>query len=171
MADLRLRPRFRVDMLSHRSCIIERLRRDADVAEPVRISLFESSAVVRVPAQSEHVWSPQLEVSFEPGDAGGCVLHGLFGPKPSIWTLFIAGYLFFLCAGFVSFVIGMSAYWIGMDSRILLLVPLAFVGMLVVFLVGRFGRRMGRDQMVLLHDYVVSVIESCEADPAAAPDP
>jgi len=152
-----------MDLKSHRSCIIEHLRGAVDEAEPVRISLFESSAVLRVPPQIEHVWSPQLEVSFEPGESGGCVLHGLFGPKPSIWTLFIAGYLFFLCAGFVSFVAGMSAYWIGMDSRILLVVPLAFIGMLVVFFVGRFGRRMGRDQMILLNDYVSSVVDSCEA--------
>ncbi len=187
MADLRLRPRFKRDLDVDARSVLECLRATemqglggTDVGAPkvsssrhavsevfngseaIRTQVLDLSVVIRVPAELERTWSPQLEVSFEERSGGdGCTMHGLFGPRPSIWTSFVAGYLFFLCAGFVGFMFGMTSYWLGMDARMLWVVPGAAIGMVAVFLVGHFGRRVGSRQMSSLHQFLEQTIRDC----------
>ncbi|NNE34271.1 MAG: hypothetical protein HKN13_03480 [Rhodothermales bacterium] len=168
MADLRLRPRFTHHVDAEAPCILKTIAQ-ASTVKPIRSSIIDSSAILRVDSGSEKVWSPQLEVTFESVATGGCNIHGLFGPRPSVWTSFVAGYLLFLCIAFVSFMFGMTSYWLGMDARMLIVVPVAMAGMVALFGVARVGRRMGRAQMDVLFDCLKEAVTDCEDSAPRSP--
>ena len=172
MSDLRHRPTFKKHLASDASCLLTRLKdSEREGGDTVRASVIDSTAILKIRMADERVWSPQLEVSFEADpDGSGCFVHGLFGPRPSVWTSFMAGYLFFLCVAFVSFLFGMTSYWLGMDARTLYIVPAAIAGMAGVFAVARAGRKLGADQMSELFDFLTVVIGDCESGHTTSSD-
>lgn len=64
--------------LRHKSCSVSGL------VAPGRIELHVHGA-------EQHMWSPQLILEVHE-EGGISVLRGRFGPHPSVWTLFMAGY-------------------------------------------------------------------------------
>ena len=92
-------------------------------------------------------------------DENSSRLFGLFGPNPTVWTMFM--FFHFIIAGlFIGFGIWAYTNWtLNTDFAIqLFLVILMIIIWLELYFGGRLGKATGKDQMVLLHNFMKSLL-------------
>ena len=144
---LRLRPRFSFVAPVALDMAIERLR--AALAAPeagCRGDVFRGHAVLHVPDAHQHIWSPFLSLDLE-WHPDGTQVRGLYGPKPSVWSLFVAAYAVCAFLAIVALTFGASQWSLGQAPWAFAGVPLAVLGGLVVYGLALYGQRRGREQM------------------------
>jgi len=160
MADIRLRPRFSRVVACPPRVVLERV--GGVIGGDFGGTVFESSAVLKVHPDRQHFWSPQLELSVE-ALVGGSEVHGLFGPHPTVWSMFVAGYVAIGFAGTMGVVFGIAQWVMGDPAWALWSAPAAALLALGVWTVGRFGRTLGMKQVRELHGVVQAILDDCEA--------
>ncbi len=154
-----VRPRFKI--ITPRS--------EADITASFKAQLAKSTSgctasinpgfiSVFIPKAAQHYWSPQLSMTIESSEEGQ-VIRGLYGPRPTIWTMFVFFYfLIGLLLVFIS-IIGFSNRSLGLPAGILWGVPVLLLLFLSLYAVSRFGERLGRDQLQLLQDFAGEALE------------
>jgi len=151
-----IRPRFKVALPLSQEEIDKKINKGLAMpgASCTGISV-PGFATIKVPRADRHYWSPQLSVTLEDqeeGDGkGGVLLHGLYGPAPAVWTMFV---FFYAVIGVVLMfvtVVGLSRQSLDMSSAILWWVPVLLFLLLSVYLFSYFGQKLGHDQMESLH--------------------
>lgn len=151
---VRMRPRFEVVAPCPAQMAAERLQEALDrPGAACRGRVFGGHAVLYVSESEERVWSPFLSVDMG-GHREGTLVRGLYGPKPSVWSLFVASYA--ICGFMAVFAVGFAfAQWsIGQAPWALAVFPLAALGALVTYALARYGQRRGREQMVGLRQFL-----------------
>ena len=100
--------------------------------------------------EEQHYWSPQLTIHFEKTE-NGSLIRGLYGPKPSVWTMFM---FFYSLIGFITLIAVMVSlsYWsLGQESLIYWSVPILIFVFLSFYLVAYLGQKFGHQQIVNIH--------------------
>jgi hypothetical protein len=146
MADIRMRPQFDFDVSCDHSDSFRRLAEALEGTDEVIGKVFADSAILKIPENENHLWTPELKVSVEKSPAGGCRIHGLLGPKPGIWSLFVASYVAWTFIAVMSLIVGSSQATLSQSAWAFWGTPAAMVGILVTYVTARFGRRIGRPQ-------------------------
>ena len=148
MAPLELRPTFQTvtgvepnDVLR----LLEAALTEGD--ENVVGRIYTSSAVLKVRPEHEQFWSPQLQISVDPHLPGGSVVRGRFGPRPAIWSMFVAIYAAIGFLTMMGVIYGYSQLTLGGSGVYLWSGPIGIALALVVYLVARTGRSLGMSQM------------------------
>ena len=103
--------------------------------------------------KDQHYWSPQLTLTMEETE-NGSLIKGLYGPKPSVWTMFV---FFYSLIGFLTIIatlISLSYWSLGIDSMMIWSVPLLLGLFLSFYLVAYAGQKFGHKQMVYVHRFV-----------------
>jgi hypothetical protein len=161
MPDIRLRPRFRRPVRCSPRAVLGAIGRAVGgPGAPVAGTVFESSAVLKVLPDRQHFWSPQLQLSVE-ADGDGAEVHGLFGPHPTVWSLFIAAYVAIGFLGSMGVTFGFAQWTMGRVPWALWSAPLAAALALAVWIVGRAGRRLGMEQVRELFAFVEATLDAC----------
>ncbi|MEM1056238.1 MAG: hypothetical protein AAGI52_11975 [Bacteroidota bacterium] len=149
-----MRPRFEYIAPCPADAAPERLhaalaREDA----PCRGRVFGGHAVLHVLHDQERVWSPFLSLDIV-WHGEGTLVRGLFGPKPSIWSLFVAAYA--ICGFGALFAAGFAYVQWTLDQPpwALWLVLVAALGALATYAFARYGQQRGRGQMDLLRGFL-----------------
>ena len=101
--------------------------------------------------EDQHYWSPQLSILIE-DEQTYRTLHGRYGPKPSVWTMFVFFYAVIGLAAIIISVIGMANMSLDESTTILYLLPLLLALFLSLFFVASTGKKKGHDQMVSLQN-------------------
>ncbi|MTB50003.1 hypothetical protein [Lewinella sp. W8] len=155
-----VRPRFRVVSPLTKEDIEQRFqealeKEDVSIigrVNPGFISLF-------IPHEDQHYWSPQLNITLEHSpEEGGRIIRGLYGPRPAVWTMFVFFYFFLGLATVFVTIIGLSNITLGQNPWQLWLALGLVVLLSSIYAVSRFGERLGRDQMVRLHNFTENVL-------------
>lgn len=133
---------------------------EAEIAQSFRDQLARSNSgctasinpgfiSVFIPQVAQHYWSPQLSLTIESTEEGQ-VIRGLYGPRPTIWTMFV--FFYFIIGVLLVFIsiIGFSNRSLGLEAGILWWVPVLLLLFLSLYAVSRFGERLGREQMLIL---------------------
>ena len=108
-----------------------------------------------IPRADRHYWSPRLSIEIFPEDDGdGSRANGLFGPRPSVWTLFAALYSTFAFAAVTGGMIGTSQWLIDRTPTGFWLIPVAVLASTGIYCASLFGQRLAADEMKLLHAYM-----------------
>lgn len=116
---------------------------------------------LHVHGSEQHMWSPQLILEGE--ECGQhTILRGRFGPHPSVWTLFMAGYAACALLGLVALSFGLAQ--LTMESP-----PWGFWGIAVAGLLGAgisglayVGQGLGQTQMVQLQSFLEDTLTRAE---------
>ena len=149
-----IRPRFRIETpystaeLANK--ISEGLKNDS---ASLKGRVIEGHALLFLPEEMQHYWSPQLTLTFEENEKSSTLI-GMYGPRPAVWTMFV---FFYAVVGFATIVIsmlGLSYITLDKSANILWLVPVLLLVFLSIYLVSYSGKKMGREQMVILQQYV-----------------
>lgn len=150
----RVRPRFKVET----SYSVEDLSGKINTAleeedAPCKGRIKHGFATIRIPMEQQHYWSPQLSVTLEESE-NGTLIRGLYGPRPAVWTMFIFFYSIIGFAVMIIAMIGLSNLTLEKSGTILWLIPLLVLVFLSLYLVAYFGKKMGHDQMMILHKFM-----------------
>jgi hypothetical protein len=130
----------------------------------VKESLADAAPVVQGRVVGRHVhlsmgesvrsyWSPHLWVDVHPAQSG-CMVRGLFGPHPSIWTMFMAAYAVIGFSALVGIAFGYSQWSLGQSPQALWSLPGAVLATTCVYLLALHGQRLSRRQMNRLLEVV-----------------
>ncbi|MGH1383641.1 GTP-binding protein [Kordia sp.] len=154
-----LRPRFKVEIPEASETILNRLEATKKTQKDFIVSRIDQHVFIKIPKQKQHFWSPQLHVEIDEIDEHNCLLHGLFGPSPTVWTFFMFLHFIVACL-FIGF--GVWAYSNAtLGNSYAIQVALSFFMVLVWFSLyfgGRWGKSTGKPEMIQLNDFLNKTI-------------
>lgn len=158
MTSYRIRPRFQQRTHWPMERVQDTLKAKlAEPGSPCRGLIIPGYIVLRIPHEERHFWSPQLSVALEESPEG-TVLRGLYGPSPTVWTLFLFGYASLgLIALFIS-IIGFSRMSLGLNASILWILVLLGLVALAMWLTAQMGQKVGAEQTFRLHHFFEEAI-------------
>ena len=153
MTKIAIRPRFR--MKSHLSAEEIQARMDAALKAPqapCEGTLLNHYAILRIPQEQQHYWSPRLSIEFYEAD-GETEISGLFSPRAAVWTLFASFYALTIFVGFVGLIWGLVQWQLNLTPHALWLVPISMFFLAVAYASAMAGQRLGGEQMETLRDF------------------
>ena len=159
--DIVLRPRFKIEVNTNHQNLLQAFENQKDSSSKYIITRVDDHVFLKFPKQQQHFWSPQLHLEInEQGDSSSTV-YGLFGPNPTVWTLFM--FLHFVVAG-LFFGFGVWAYTnatLGNDYAIQLFLTLMMVVLwFVLYFAGRMGRAKGKPEMHQLYEFMQDTLSA-----------
>ncbi|MBT8253720.1 MAG: GTP-binding protein [Flavobacteriaceae bacterium] len=155
-----LRPRFKMELDASNESVLKLFDEAKSNQDEFLVTRVDDHVFMKIPYDRQHFWSPQLHLEIIEIDRDHCVLHGLFGPKPSVWTMFM--FLHFIVAGlFMGFGIWTYTSWsLDNDFAIqLFLTLLMVVFWFVLYFAGRLGKATGKAEIQELHWFMVDVLQ------------
>lgn len=154
MTSFRTRPKFKIT--SSRN-VIDIVRLLADALEktslPVEGKVFNSHGLLRIKPEQQHYWSPQLSISFEETEDNQTIIRGMYGPNPSVWAIFLMGYILLGLGIFFMTMIGLVRMNLKLDASILWIVPFLMGGTFILWLVAQTGQKVGAEQTFMIHHF------------------
>ncbi len=157
-----LRPRFKIEVSQSQNTLIEKFKELKKLDNNVFISRVRHNYVLLdIPEDRNKFWSPQLELSIEQLDGNKAEINCLFGPKGIVWTFFM--FLHFICASVFTlfFVVGYSNWSLNKPYGWSLTICIAMIVVWFTFyFLGRIGKRLAKNQMQELHQFVKEVLKN-----------
>jgi hypothetical protein len=149
-----VRPRFDCETSLSVDEISKRIQSGLDQPDaPCKGRVSSGFISLWLPAEDQHYWSPQLHMTVEESERGSHI-RGLYGPRPSVWTLFVFIYAILGFSTVVVAIIGLSQRSLGLSAGILWLVPVLAILFGSIYATSYFGQRLGHEQMDVLHDFL-----------------
>ncbi|MCK0125886.1 GTP-binding protein [Gelidibacter sp. F2691] len=159
--DIVLRPRFKKNLNHDHSTVLKVFEETKATNKAYKIVRVDDHVFIRLPTHEQQFWSPQLHLEINEVDADNSILHGLFGPNPTVWTMFM--FLHFVVAGlFIVFGIWTYSNW-SLDTSYhmqLGVTVLMVVLWFVLYFAGRHGRSKGKAEMHRLYDFMNTTLRS-----------
>jgi len=156
---MEVRPRFQLEVPLSQEETLQRIRNALDKKMlSIRGLVVDHHVTLKIPPEDQHFWSPQLDLEVEEREEGS-LIRGLFGPKPSVWLMFV---FFYSLLGFIAVivsVIGFSQMNLGLSAGILWLLPVMAFLVIMVYLSARAGQKLGEGEMLLLNDFLRQALE------------
>lgn len=156
-----LRPRFKMELKQDNLSLLKDFEFARSTQNDFIVTRIDDHVFIKFPKHKQHFWSPQLHLEINEKDSSSCLLYGLFGPNPTVWTLFM--FLHFIVGGlFIGFSIWAYTNW-SLKSSYALQVSLMFfmvIAWFVLYFAGRIGRASSKDEMQELHDFMYRILEA-----------
>lgn len=160
MSDLEFRPRFRFRTPLTPEVIKQRIRdrvRD-DNPQGLRLTGTGDHLSLLFKHTDQHSWTPQmdidLEVVQEPGRSQETMVRCQIGPMPTIWMLFVGGYIFLCVIALLGISMGTSQQIVGAFAwGWWAALPTPFLA-LVLWLLAQEGKRRSKQEMQVLKSFV-----------------
>lgn len=150
-----LRPRFKFDVEAVNETLLHGFESQKDKQSNFIVSRIDDHVFIRFPKNEQHYWSPQLHLEINENDNNTSTVHGLFGPNPTIWTMFM--FFHFVVAGlFIAFGIwAYTNYTLDQSYAIQLFLTLLMVlCWFILYFIGRIGKSKGEPEMYKLHGFM-----------------
>lgn len=154
MSSFRIRPRFREELPIKGSAYVHQLKEAIDSSTEFTGMVSDNYAVIKIPSDERHYWSPQLALTIEPYEEKEAVfIRGLYGPKPSVWAVFFMSYAALGVLSLFVGVFGLSQIMLKKPAPILWLIPAFALVALVLYLIAQAGQKVGAEQMFRIHHF------------------
>ncbi|WP_299103399.1 GTP-binding protein [uncultured Winogradskyella sp.] len=154
-----LRPRFKYDIPTNNDILLNAFEKLKTSQSKFVVSRIDDHVFIKFKKKDQHFWSPQLHLEINIEEKDKSVIHGLFGPTPTVWTLFM--FLHFVVAGlFTGFSIWTYTNYT-LKSNYSIQFFLALLMILVWFILyfaGRIGRSKGMPEMHQLNNFMNEVL-------------
>lgn len=153
--DLRMRPVFRWTTEGPPEEFVERLEQVASFDPAVQVQRGRAHAMLSIPDEARHMWSPTLDVRVSE-DPAGTYIFARVSPAPEVWTFFIFCYAAFSAVGVFGTVLGYSQVVLGSTPWGLWIIPIWVVGCGSLYAASFVGRGLGAHQ---IHQ-ILAVVEA-----------
>jgi hypothetical protein len=90
-----LRSRFKLDLNKSDQKALQLLKNKEQ--SNYIIASVDQYVFIKIPKEKQHFWSPQHHIEIDPVDEKPSILSRLFGPNPTVWTMFM--FFYFVVAG------------------------------------------------------------------------
>ena len=158
--DIVLRPRFKMELNENNETVLKTFEDCRRSQSEYIVSRIDNHVFIKFPKEKQHFWSPQLHLEIDSIDTNSSLLYGLFGPNPTVWTLFMFLHFIVACL-FIAFGIWAYSNW-ALDNSYaiqLSLMLLMVVVWFVLYFAGRIGKDSSKSEMRLLHDFMTNILE------------
>ncbi|TVZ47417.1 GTP-binding protein [Olleya sp. Hel_I_94] len=155
-----LRPRFKIELNRSHTSVLEDFEAKRLDQKQFIVSRVDDHVFIKLPKAQQQFWSPQLHLEINDLENNKSQLYGLFGPNPTVWTLFM--FLHFLVAGlFIAFCISAySNYALKVDYQ---LQVWGLIGMVILWFIlyfsGRLSKTSNQKEMTALYTFMSSVLD------------
>ncbi len=148
-----VRPRFLIETHLSVDEIEELLKSELKRQNyPCYGSVAYGYSVIKISKKMQHFWSPQLSLSMElEGDKTS--IRGLYGPKPSVWTMFMFLYTILGFSTLITAMVGLAKLSLEKPAEILWLVPIGLLLILVTYIASANGKKIGKNHLQILHHF------------------
>lgn len=124
---------------------------------------FEGSVLLnhihlKFPATRRHFWSPHMDISLDKMEDSRTLIRCLLGPSPGVWTLFVFFYSIFGLGATAGLMVWTSQLTLKTGSWGLWLMIGSLVMLGVMHLISIQGKKLARDEMIEMRDYMMSLI-------------
>lgn len=158
--DVVLRPRFKLKIPHHSESILSDFQNAKTIQSDFIVSQDDEHVFIRFPKDKQNFWSPQLHLQVEPIDDYSSEIRGLFGPNPTVWTMFM--FLHFLVAClFIAFGIWTYTDWT-LEQNFTIPASLAIFMMLVwvsLYFAGSYGKATSINDIRLLNNFMNEILK------------
>lgn len=165
--DIVLRPRFKLRINHNSESLLSLFESKSKSQSDYIVSRVDDHIFIKIPKSKQHFWSPQLHLEIHKGydKTDSCTIYGLFGPNPTVWTMFM--FFHFIVAGFfIGFTIWIYVNWsLDNDFAIQLFVALLMVVIwFALYFSGRLGKKAGKEHMHQLHHFMRDTLRAIDLD-------
>jgi hypothetical protein len=157
--DIVLRPRFKIELNRENESVLKDFELAKSSQNNFIINRIDDHVFIKFPKHKQHFWSPQLHLEINKVDEKSSLLHGLFGPNPTVWTMFM--FLHFMVAGlFIAFSIWAYTNWSLKSSYALQISMMLFmiIAWIVLYFAGSIGKTSSKSEMMELHQFMNEVL-------------
>jgi len=155
-----LRPRFKLNLDRTNESALMAFENAKKQQKEFIVSRIDDHVFIKFPKQKQHFWSPQLHLEINEVDEKSSLLHGLFGPNPTVWTFFM--FLHFMVAGlFIAFSIWAYTNW-ALKSSYAIQVSLMLFMVVVwfaLYFAGSIGKASSKNEMLELQEFMNKVLK------------
>ncbi|GAA4813823.1 GTP-binding protein [Litoribaculum gwangyangense] len=157
--DIVLRPRFKIEIPRYNEAVLSDFQNAKATQSDFIVIRVEEHVFIKFPKHKQKFWSPQLHLEINSVDENSCVIRGLFGPNPTVWTLFM--FLHFLVAGlFIAFGIWTYTNWsleqnFTLQASVTILMVLLWV---TLYFIGSFGKASSINEMRALNNFMHDIL-------------
>ena len=155
-----LRPRFKITLQYNNETVLKAFDISKVSQKEFIVNRIDDHVFIKFPKQKQHFWSPQLHLEINEVDEKSSLLHGLFGPNPTVWTFFM--FLHFMVAGlFIAFSIWAYTNW-ALKSSYALQVSLMLFMVIVwfaLYFAGSIGKASSKKEMLELEEFMNKVLK------------
>ena len=159
--DIVLRPRFKLELNQNNEVVLKNFELEKALQSDFIVNRIDDHVFIKFPKHKQHFWSPQLHLEINEVNKNSSLLHGLFGPNPTVWTLFM--FFHFMVAGlFIAFGIWAYTNW-ALKNSYAIQVSLMLLMVLIWFVLyfgGRLGKASCKTEMHALNDFMLRVIKN-----------
>lgn len=152
-----LRPRFRITLAVDPGQV--KAAFDKPPEPPLVVKQLDEHVFIRFDKAHTNAWTPQLHLELSSFDPGKTMVHGVFGPNPTLWTFFMFLHFGVATAFVILAVFAYSKHVVG-DSIALYLggMVMLVLAWFAFYAFGRLGRENGKPQMEELKTFLRSRI-------------
>jgi len=155
-----LRPRFNLELEQSSDWALEAFENAKNKTTQFVIHRSDDHVFLKIPKEKQHFWSPQLDLEIYQFEGEKTQIRGLFGPKPSVWTLFM-----FLHFAVIGLAISMGI-WAYSNAALklpyfvqLLALSLLALGWFALYFAGRMGKSAGKKEMIALNKFMRETLQ------------
>ena len=158
--DIVLRPRFKIEIARYNEAVLSDFETAKTTQSEFIVTRVDDHVFIKFPKEKQDFWSPQLHLEINKVDENSSIIYGLFGPNPTVWTLFM--FLHFLVAGlFIAFAIWAYTNWslkqsYAVQASVTFLMILIWVAL---YFAGSIGKASGTTDMRLLNNFMYNVLD------------
>ncbi len=163
MSDPRVRPRVKKFSNQTVETLIQRFQQSFDdSSNQFNGTVIQHHVIVKIPAEEQHYWSPELHLSIEENDRdkaeGATLIRGNIGPKSTVWTMFMFFYVVVGVLGMFGGMVGLSQWTLDKNPWGFWFLLAALIIIMIVYISARIGRNMGQEQMHQLIQFLDELI-------------
>ena len=155
-----LRPRFKITLQYNNETVLKAFDISKVSQKEFIVNRIDDHVFIKFPKQKQHFWSPQLHLEINEVDEKSSLLHGLYGPNPTVWTFFM--FLHFMVAGlFIAFSIWAYTNW-ALKASYALQVSLMLFMVIVwfaLYFAGSIGKASSKNEMLELQEFMNKVLK------------
>jgi hypothetical protein len=169
MTEFQFRPRFRFPTSLAPNTVKDRIGRHVAERNPRGLVLGGTGhhLVLTFPSRDIRSWTPQMDIDLEQLE-GRTWVRCLIGPSPTIWMLFVGGYMLSAILALLGLSIGVSQQVVGAQSwGFWLVAPTPFLA-LGLWALAQVGKVRSREDMHLLKHFVDEAL-GCDCFALAEP--
>ena len=156
--DVVLRPRFKIELNSKKEPILNAF--ETDTSSDFIVNRVDDHVFIKFPKSKQRFFTPQLHLEINNTEHHKCYVYGLFGPSPTVWTMFM--FLHFVVAGFfIAFAIwAYSNYALKTDIHLQVWGMIAMlICWFVLYFAGLLSKTSNQKEMTQLYNYMSTILD------------
>src|SRR5690606_9806879 len=136
--DIALRPRFKFVINKNKDIVLNTFERARSTQSLYIITRIDDHVFIKKSQENRQFWSPQLQIEITEIEEHSCMVSGLVGPNPTVWTLFMFLHFMIACL-FIAF--GIWTYTnITLNTSYIIQISFMLMMVIIWFLLYFFGR-------------------------------